>query len=157
MSIRTRKSPVLVALCRKRSQLSSEIIELEAQLERKRKEVATLDCTMVVLGMARDEEIARPRRVYKIRFGRGELKRMIVDILKAADGPLTTRQGTNEVRRRKRMLQDYRGRVKCALTQYRITVQVGKTESGESLWTLKRQAAKARDDCASPLRLVRSQ
>ena len=157
MSIRTRKSPVLVALCRKRSQLSSEIIELEAQLERKRKEVATLDCTMVVLGMARDEEIARPRRVYTIRFGRGELKRMIVDILKAADGPLTTRQVTDEVRRRKRMLQDYRGRVKCALTQYRITVQVGKTESGESLWTLKGQAAKDNDDSKPSLRLVRSQ
>ncbi|HKI82033.1 MAG TPA: hypothetical protein VKA04_10340 [Pseudodesulfovibrio sp.] len=157
MTFRTRKSSVLVALCRKRSQLSREIIELEAQLERKRKEVETLDCTMVLLGMSRDEDIARPRRVYTIRFGKGELKRMIVDILKTADGPMTTRQVTDEVRLRKRMLQDYRPHVKRALTRYRITIQVGKTESGESLWTLKGQAAMAKVDSKPSLRLVRSQ
>jgi hypothetical protein len=36
MIFKTRNSPVLVVLCRKQSQLSSEIIELEAQLESKR-------------------------------------------------------------------------------------------------------------------------
>lgn len=130
---------------------------VEELFEHKQKEVETLDYAMFLLGFSRDEEISRPRRVYTVRFKKGELKQMIVNILKDADGPMKTRQVTDEVMVRKRMLLDYRRRVKCALTQYRVTVQVGKTKSGESLWTLKGQAAKAKDDSKPSLRLFRSQ
>lgn len=157
MTFRTRRSPVLVALSKKRSILSRELLDLEKLIAAKQAEIDTLDCTMLMLGIACDMELARPRQVYTRTFGYGELKRMILDILKNADGPMTTRKVTDEVRRRKRLLQDYRPHVKRALSRYRITVQVGKTKSGESLWTLKGQAARAKDGSASPLRLVRSQ
>lgn len=157
MTFRTRRSPVLVALSKKRSLLSRELLDLEKQLADKQAEIDTLDCAMLMLGIACDMELARPRQVYTRTFGYGELKRMILDILKNADGPMTTRQVTDEVRWRKKLLQDYRQHVKRALIRYRITVQIGKTESGESLWTLKGQAARAKGGCASSLRLVRSQ
>jgi hypothetical protein len=132
-------------------------LDLEKLVAAKQAEIDTLDCTMLMLGIACDMELARPRQVYTRTFDHGELKRMILDILKNADGPMTTRQVTDEVRRRKKLLQDYRPHVKRALMRYRITVQVGKTESGESLWTLKRQAARAKDKSTPSLRLVRSQ
>ncbi len=146
-----------MALSKKRSLLSRELLDLEKQIADKQTEIDTLDCTMLMLGIACDMELARPRQVYTRTFGYGELKRMILDILKNANAPMTTRQVTDEVRRRKKLLQDYRPHVKRALMRYRITIQVGKTESGESLWALKGQAARAKDGCASPLRLVRSQ
>jgi len=147
----------LVALSKKRSLLSRDLLDLEKQLADKKAEIDALDCTMLVLGIACDMELARPRQVYTRTFDHGELKRMILGILKGADGPMTTRQVTDEVRRRKKLLQDYRPHVKRALTRYRITIKVGMTESGESLWTLKSQAARAKDGSKPTLRLVRSQ
>ncbi len=153
MTFRTRKSPVLVALSKKRAQLSREVLDLEKQLEDKLAKIKTLDCTMLMLGIACDMELARPRRVYTRTFRHGELKRLIVGILKDAGSPLTTRQVADEVRRCKRLLQDYRPHVKRALARYRITVKVGQTDNGESLWTLTAYAAKAKADLP-PLRLV---
>ncbi|MGE4193554.1 MAG: hypothetical protein AB7E51_09225 [Pseudodesulfovibrio sp.] len=137
--------------------LSRELLDLEKLVADKQAEIDTLDCTMLMLGIACDMELARPRQVYTRTFGYGELKRMILGILKYADTPMTTRQVTDEVNRRKGLSQDYRQHVKRALMRYRVTVQTGKTETGESLWALKGQAARAKDGCASPLRLVRSQ
>lgn len=157
MTFRTRNSPVLVALSKKRSQLSREVLDLKKQLADKNAEIDALDCTMLMLSIACDMELARLRQIYTRTFKHGELKRMILDILKNADSSMTTRQVTDEVNRRKRLLQDYRTHVKRALMRYRITVQIGKTASGESLWTLKGQAANAKGAPKPSLRLVRSQ
>lgn len=144
---------MLVALSKKRSVLSRELLDLQEQLKLKQSEIDTLDCSMLLLGVSCDMELARPRRVYTRTFDYGELKRLIIETLKAADGPMTTRQVTDEIRRRKRLLQDCKNPVSKALWKYRVTVKVGETDSGESLWTLKSYATKPKPS-APRLRLV---
>ncbi len=153
MAFRTRRSPVLVALSKKRSLLTRELIDLQEAFQRKQVEIITLDATIHMLDIQYDMELARPRRVYTRTFDLGELKRLIIGILKEADKPLTTRQISDEVCRQKRLFQDCRRKVKNALQSYRVTVKVGETDTGLSLWTLKTYAAKTKDAPAR-LRLV---
>ncbi|MDC0335760.1 hypothetical protein OAN24_02530 [Pseudodesulfovibrio sp.] len=142
MTIRTRKSPVLVALSKKRSQLYRDVKDMEIQLKNTLAEIETLDCTFLLLGIACDQELGRPRRRYERTFKHNELKRFIVNTLKDAATPLTTRQITNSVRLKKGLLQDCRVHVKRAIHRYRVTIKVGENENGEALWALKAQAAK---------------
>lgn len=131
-----------MALSKKRSQLVRAVKDMEEQLEKTLAEIETLDCTFLLLGIACDPELGRPRRRYERTFKHNELKRLIVNTLKDAAIPLTTRQITNAVRLKKGLLQDCRLHVKRALHRYRITIKVGENENGEALWVLKAQAAK---------------
>lgn len=119
----------------------------------KEAEIDHLDYAMLLMNIVCDMELARPRRIYIRTFAHGELKRMIIQILKHAGQPITTRQVTDEVRKRKQLVLDYRRYVKNALGRYKVTIKVGENEAGESLWTLKGYAAKTKP--APPrLRLV---
>jgi len=59
-----RRSPVLVALSKKRSTLSRELIDLQKAYEHKQAEIMTLDATMNLLDIKCDMELARPRQKY---------------------------------------------------------------------------------------------
>ncbi len=119
----------------------------KAQLNVKQAEINTIDQTFMLLGLECDPELTRPRKSYTRTFKRGELKRLIIKILKEVNGgPLTTRQITNEVMRRKGLDSDYWDHVKRALRRYPITVKLRENENGESMWALKTYTTKPKND-----------
>lgn len=152
--MRTRTSPAMVALARKKAELMGEADELRRRLRKKQIQIAALDESMRLLDQGYDPEAIKPKRKYTKTFIHGELKRMIFDILKETDGgPLTTRQIADEVQKRKGVDRDVRKDVKRALQGYRIVVKVGEIENHQALWAFKDYAATP-SDTPPPLRIL---
>lgn len=84
----------LSALRDKRAVLASEIVQLERQLRHRRESLGHVDATLRLLDPSVDIDAIptkRPRKRIKL-FRQGELGRMILKVLREANGPVSTSQ-----------------------------------------------------------------
>ena len=99
----------IAALARKRAELSGEIEAGEVRLCELRAGLAHVDATIRLF--APEYPIAaiaakRPRHKRPVLFGKGELGRTVLDILRTAEGPLTVAQIEAEVMTRLGLAED---------------------------------------------------
>lgn len=82
----------LSALRKRRATLASEIIELQRQVRARQASLGHVDATLKLLDPGYDAGTVKPRRIPKrVRlFRQGELGRLILGVLRDADGELST-------------------------------------------------------------------
>lgn len=84
---------VITALIQKRADLAGELAETEARVIAIRANIEHVDCCLALFGYKPDPQDIPPRRRQRGRiFRRGELSRMVYDILRAATGPISNRE-----------------------------------------------------------------
>jgi hypothetical protein len=84
---------VISALREKRALVAGLIEKLERKLEQHRADLTHIDGVLRLLQPDRDPAEIKPRRTYARRtryFARNELSRLVMDVLRAADGALMT-------------------------------------------------------------------
>jgi len=84
---------VISALIAKRAELAGIIAELERQLAQHRADLTHIDAALRLFGSPIDPESIRPKRRYRRTryFGRNELSRLRLDVLREATGePMLT-------------------------------------------------------------------
>ena len=81
---------VISALRQKRAEISGQVHDLERKVQRLRATLASIDSTIRVFSPDLDPESIEPKRLYRrTRFlGKGELKRLCLDMLRTATEPL---------------------------------------------------------------------
>ncbi|MCH8166422.1 MAG: hypothetical protein IIC03_00610 [Proteobacteria bacterium] len=80
---------VISALTRKRATISGELLKAEKRCEAMRLHLAALDTSLRLMGYEGDPEDIKPVHRKRRLFRRGELQRAIMDVLRAAEGPLS--------------------------------------------------------------------
>lgn len=131
-----------------------EANDLQRLLHKKRAQIAALDESMRLMDQGYNPDQVKPKRKHTRTFAHGELKRLIIGILKEVDGgPLTTRQIADEVRKIKGLDRDVRKDVKRALQGYRNIIKVGEIDNHQALWAFKGYAAST-SDAPPSLRIV---
>ena len=123
-------------LLTKRADLFGEAETLRDRLAEIKNDVSALDRVLVSLGYAGDLDAAMPRQKREVLFGRGDLTRAILDELRGAPGPLTSREIAKAIvaldgsdARDRRMLSDVVKRVSKALRALRLEGLVRQTMS----------------------------
>lgn len=126
--------------------------------------IKALDTAIGLMDPAFDPGTVLPKRQYTKKFEKGELKSLIIQTLKAADGgPLSTRDIADQVAKRKGLNDDCRTEVRRALLNYDTVEKVeGDPDDHMEYWTLKGYAAKGKGDggteeATARLRLLRDQ
>ena len=81
---------VISALRQKRAEISGQVHDLERKVQRLRATLASIDSTIRVFSPDLDPESIEPKRLYRRTryFGKGELKRLCLDMLRTATEPL---------------------------------------------------------------------
>lgn len=92
---------VVSALKTKRAELSGEIQRLEERRAALREHLAHVDAVLRLFCYAGDPGAIKPRRKRNWMFRRGELQRMVLNIERAATGPLSKEDIAIEVMSRK--------------------------------------------------------
>ncbi len=89
----------LSALKNKRATLASEIVQLERQLRHRRESLVHVDACLRLLDPATEPESLPLKRMPKhIKlFRQGELGRLILDVLRNADTPVSTQEITGAI------------------------------------------------------------
>lgn len=131
-------------LLTKRADLFNEAQRIRDRLAEIRNDIDALDRTLGVLGYEGDLDAAMPRQKRHVIFGRGELTRQVLSILRQADGPLTSRQIAQEIvsqsgmdARDRKFVSDLVKRVGKALRQYPGgTVRKATDASGNVVWSV---------------------
>lgn len=82
----------ITALLTKRSDLFAEASKLRDRIAEIKNDVSALDRVLGTLGYEGDLDAAMPRQKREVLFGRGELTRGILDALRDANGPMTSRE-----------------------------------------------------------------
>jgi hypothetical protein len=82
----------ITGLLAKRVDLFNEAIGLRDRLAEIKNDVAAIDRVLGTLGYKGDLEAQMPRQKREALFGRGDLRRTIIDALRNALRPLTTRE-----------------------------------------------------------------
>ncbi len=80
---------VISALTRKRAVIAGELAEAEKRCNAMREYLLALDNTLRIFGYDGDPADIKPARPYRRMFRRGELRRAVLSILRAADGHLS--------------------------------------------------------------------
>jgi hypothetical protein len=83
---------VVLALRRKRAEISGHIHDLEKRIARQRANLANLDATIKLFSPGTNPDSIPPKRTYRRTryFAHNELSRLTQDALRTASGPLTT-------------------------------------------------------------------
>jgi hypothetical protein len=84
-------------LLKKRSDLFNEAERIRDRLAVIRNDIDALDRTLDVLGYDGDLDAAMPRQKRQVLFGRGELTRQVLTILRRSAKPMTSRQIAQEI------------------------------------------------------------
>ena len=84
-------------LLSKRADLLGEAVALRDRIAAIKNDLDALDRTLGVLGYTGDLDAQMPRQKRQVLFGRGELFRACMDVLRRAQGPLTSRQIAQEL------------------------------------------------------------
>ena len=84
-------------LLTKRADLHNEGERIRDRLAEIRNDIDALDRTLSVLGYTGDLDAAMPRAKRHVLFGRGELTRQVLTILRRTGKPLTSRQIAQEI------------------------------------------------------------
>jgi hypothetical protein len=79
-------------LLTKRADLFGEAERLRDRLAEIKNDISALDRTLTTLGYEGDLDAVMPRQKREVIFGRGELTRSIMSVLREAEGPMTSRQ-----------------------------------------------------------------
>ena len=88
----------LSALKEKRSTLAGEIADYEKRIARRRQQITHIDATIKVFAPDFDVDSlpVKQIRTKSSQFGRGEITRVVYDILRTADQPLTVPEITDK-------------------------------------------------------------
>jgi hypothetical protein len=83
---------VVSALRTKRAEIAGHVHDLEKKIATWRARLANIDEAIKIFSPETDPEAIPPKRTYRRSryFARGELARLCLDILRVANGPLTT-------------------------------------------------------------------
>lgn len=84
-------------LLTKRADLFNEALQIRDRLATIKNDIDALDRTLNVLGYEGDLDAAMPRQKRNVIFGRGELTRQVLTILRRSKKPLTSRQIAQEI------------------------------------------------------------
>jgi len=132
-------------LLAKRADLFNEAVRLRDRLAEIKNDVSALDRVLGTLGYTGDLDAEMPRQKRDVIFGRGELTRAVLDELRGATGPLTSREiaqavvalGGQDARDRK-YVSDLTRRVGKALRALRDDnlVRSGTDHKGNVMWSL---------------------
>ncbi len=147
------------ALAVRRAQLLADNRLLRERIRQNEGYIKSLDTAIGLMNPAFDPGTVLPKRRYTRTFERGELKSLVIRILKAANGPLSTEDITAQVMARKVLAEDCRGEVRRALMSYGFVKRVSQDDDHRDYWILERYAAKdeANEGGTPMLRLLRDQ
>jgi hypothetical protein len=130
----------------KRADLFNEAERLRDRTAAIKNDVAAIDRVLGTLGYTGDLDAEMPRQKRQVIFGKGELTRSILDELRGATGPLTSREiaqaivalGGQDARDRK-YVSDLTKRVSKALRALRDenTVRSGIDAKGNVMWSIR--------------------
>lgn len=134
----------ITGLLTKRADLFNEGERIRDRLAEIRNDIDALDRTLGVLGYVGDLDAVMPRAKRHVLFGRGELTRQVLTILRRAGKPLTSRQIAQEIvsdsgmdARDRKFVGELVKRVGKACRQYPDgTVHKGTDGHGNVVWSL---------------------
>lgn len=138
-------------LLSKRRDMLTEAERLRDRIAEIRNDLLALDRTLKTLGYEGDLEAMMPRAKRQVVFGRGELLRAIMDVLRDADGPMRSREIAQELiavrgddPRDQRYIADLTRRVGKALRTSKMDgrVKIARATTGEVCWKM------AQADCS---------
>jgi hypothetical protein len=149
------------ALAKRRAELLADNQRMRERIRLNDGYIKSLDTVIALMDPAFDPGTVLPKRQYERKFERGELKSLIIKILKAANGgPLSTRDIADRVMKRKGMTDDCRTEVRRALINYDVVEKVdGDTDDHMEYWKLNGYTATAnpkdeKQEAAGKLRLL---
>ncbi|MBI9079924.1 MAG: hypothetical protein JEY79_09325 [Pseudodesulfovibrio sp.] len=152
------------ALAKRRADMIADNQQMRERIRLNDGYIKALDTAIALMNPDFDPGTVLPKRQYTRKFERGELKSMVIQILKMAEGgPLSTGDITTQVMERKGLDDDCRAEVRRALLNYDTVEKVeGETDDHMEWWILKGYAAKPMDDgtpeeATAGLRLLRDQ
>lgn len=134
----------ITGLLAKRADLFNEAERIRDRLAEIKNDVAAIDRVLASLGYAGDLDAAMPRQKRHVIFGRGELTRAILDVLRDAPAPMTTREIAKETlaldgtdARDRRLLSEHVKRVSKALRSLKTTGAAlgAEASSGQKKWS----------------------
>jgi len=130
----------------KRADLFGEAERIRDRLAEIKNDVLAIDRVLGTLGYTGDLDAEMPRQKRQVIFGRGELTRAILDELRGADGPMTSReiaQGivavSGQDARDRKFITEHTRRVSKALRGLRDENVVRSSVDGKGnvMWTLR--------------------
>lgn len=133
-------------LLAKRADLFNEAVRIRDRLAEIKNDVAALDRVLGTLGYTGDLDAEMPRQKREVIFGRGELTRAILDEMRGASGPLTSREIAQAIvavsghdARDRRYVADLTKRVSKSLRTLRESdmVRSGADNRGNIVWSLR--------------------
>jgi hypothetical protein len=133
-------------LLAKRADLFNEAERIRDRLAEIKNDVSAIDRVLGSLGYTGDLDAEMPRQKREVLFGRGELARSIVNEMRGADGPLTSREIAQSIvafsgqdARDRKVISDLARRVGKALRPLREenVVQSSVDERGNMMWSLR--------------------
>jgi hypothetical protein len=134
-------------LLKKRADLFNEAERIRDRQAEIKNDVAALDRVLGTLGYEGDLDAAMPRQKRQVLFGRGELTRAILDVLRGATEPMSTREIAREIlavnesdARDRRLLTEHTRRVSKALKKLKADGAACQSKRGptELVWMLLR-------------------
>lgn len=132
-------------LLHRRVDLFHEAERIRDRLAEIKNDIDAMDRTLSVLGYEGDLDAAMPRQKRHVIFGRGELTRQVLAILRRSDNPLTSRQIAQEIvsdsgmdARDRKFVSELTKRVGKACRQYpNGTIRKATDIKGNVLWSIK--------------------
>ena len=135
----------ITGLLKKRADLFNEAERIRDRLAEIKNDIGAVDRVLGTLGYQGDLDAAMPRQKRHVLFGRGELTRAILDVLRGAKEPMTTREIAREILavnefdpRDRKLLTEHTRRVSKALRVLNGQGAVARTadKSGNMVWRL---------------------
>lgn len=133
-------------LLKKRADLFNEAVRLRDRIAAIKNDVDALDRVLGTLGYTGDLDREMPRQKREVIFGRGELTRAILDELRGATGPVSSREIAQAIvavsgqdARDRKYISDLTKRVSKALRALRDenVVRSSVDPKGNILWSLR--------------------
>lgn len=133
-------------LLTKRADLFNEAMRIRDRLAAIKNDVSAIDRVLGALGYSGDLDAEMPRQKREVIFGRGELTRAILDEMRGASGPLTSREIAQSVialsgqdARDRKYVSDLTRRVSKALRALREEqiVRSGTDPKGNVMWSIR--------------------
>jgi len=129
-------------LLHKRVDLFHEAERIRDRLAEIKNDLDSLDRTLGVLGYEGDLDAAMPRQKRHVIFGKGELTKQVLTILRRSDNPMTSRQIAQEIvsdsgldAKDRKYVSDLTKRVGKACRQYpEGTIKKATDERGNVVW-----------------------
>lgn len=146
-------------LLQKRADLLGEAEHIRDRLAEIKNDIGAIDRVLGTLGYTGDLDAQMPRQKREVIFGRGELSRAVLDQLRGADGPITSREIAQGIvalggdARDRKYVSDLTKRISKALRAMRQDdlVRSGVDNNGNVMWSLR--ALRDRNLSATPRQL----